>query len=103
MTKIKYTTLFIFFITGLNAQITWQFDKDSLITWYYQEGDEFNSPKLNTEYWSDWYGWGRSIWGNKEQQYYTQYRNHFLKDGKLILTAKREDVNACLLYTSRCV
>lgn len=75
----------------------WQFNKDSLITWYYQEGDEFNTSKLNANYWSDWYGWGRSIWGNKEQQYYTPYRNHFLKDGKLILTAKREDVNARLV------
>jgi beta-glucanase (GH16 family) len=72
----------------------WQFDKDSVTTWYYQEGDEFNNDKLNTEYWSDWYGWARSISSNKEQQYYTQFKNHFIKDGKLILTAKRQDINA---------
>jgi beta-glucanase (GH16 family) len=71
----------------------WQFDKDSLITWYYQEGDEFSSDKLNTDYWSDWYGWARSITSNKEQQYYTKFKNHFLKDGQLILTAKPEEIN----------
>ncbi len=97
MIKINYTLLLFFLITFSNAQIMWQFDKDSLITWYYQEGDEFNGPTLNTEYWNDWYGWGRSIWGTKEQQYYTRYKNHFLKDGKLILTVKREEVNARLV------
>lgn len=74
------------------AQVMWQIDKDSLITWYYQEGDEFNTDSLNKKYWSDWYGWGRSIVGNKEQQYYTHWQNHFLKDGILTLTAKRKDV-----------
>lgn len=94
MIKTIYTFLLFLVVTYANAQIMWQFDKDSLITWYYQEGDEFNNEKLNTEYWSDWYGWARSISSNKEQQYYTSYKNHFLKDGKLILTAKREDITA---------
>jgi len=93
MTKLKYTFLLFIFITVCNAQIQWQFNKDSLITWYYQGGDEFSDDKLNTNYWSDWFGWGRSIASNKEQQYYTKYKNHFLKDGKLILTAKPQDIN----------
>ncbi|MBL7918641.1 MAG: glycoside hydrolase family 16 protein, partial [Bacteroidia bacterium] len=59
----------------------------------YQEGDEFNGTAVNQQYWKDWFGWGRSISGNKEQQYYSKYKNHFLNDGILTLTAKREDVN----------
>lgn len=94
MTKLKYTFLLSFFIVQLNAQIMWQFDKDSLITWYYQDGDEFNEQTINTDQWSDWYGWARSISSNKEQQYYTHFKNHFLQDGKLILTAKRQDITA---------
>ncbi len=70
----------------------WQFNKDSLITWQYQDGDEFNGPEIDKQKWNDWYGWGRSIAHNKEQQYYSKYNNHFIVDGKLILTAKREDV-----------
>jgi len=75
-----------------HSQILWQFKSDSLITWHYQEGDEFNGSAVNTDYWSDWYGWGRSIAHNKEQQYYSKYKNHFLNNGILTLTAKREDV-----------
>lgn len=71
----------------------WQLNKDSLITWYYQEGDEFNGNAINKTYWTDWFGWGRSISSNKEQQYYSKWKNHFVKDGILSLTAKREDLN----------
>jgi beta-glucanase (GH16 family) len=93
MIKFGYIVL-LFAFTFCRAQVMWQFDKDSLITWYYQDGDEFNGTKVNTNVWGDWYGWARSISSNKEQQYYTQFKNHFLKDGKLILTAKRQDINA---------
>jgi beta-glucanase (GH16 family) len=90
--KIKIIVLFNFFSFISFSQVMWQMDKDSLITWYYQEGDEFNGQSLNKNYWSDWYGWGRSISGNKEQQYYSRWKNHYVKDGILTLTAKREDV-----------
>lgn len=93
MTKFRYILLLLAF-TVCKAQVMWQFDKDSLITWYYQDGDEFNGSKVNTNMWADWYGWARSISSNKEQQYYSQYKNHFFKDGKLILTAKRQDITA---------
>ena len=82
------------FCLTTNAQILWQFEKDSLITWHYQEGDEFNGGSVNKAIWSDWYGWARSIASNIEQQYYTNYKNHFVKDGKLILTAKPEIIHA---------
>jgi len=92
MTRIIYI-ISLLFTVSVNAQILWQFDKDSLITWRYQEGDEFNGTAVNTAYWKDWFGWGRSISSNIEQQYYSKYKNHFLKDGILTLTAKREGVN----------
>ncbi|MGE0568336.1 MAG: family 16 glycosylhydrolase [Bacteroidia bacterium] len=93
MTRLKYFIFFSSFCFNLIfSQIQWQFEKDSLITWYYQEGDEFNGDTLNRSYWSTWYGWARSISSNKEQQYYTDKGNHFLKDGKLYLTAKKEKI-----------
>lgn len=85
--------LLLFIQTG-SSQILWQINKDSVYTWYYQDGDEFNDNTLNTNEWSYWYGWGRTIWGNKEQQYYTDGKNHVLKDGQLLLYAKREKVTA---------
>src|SRR6478735_11931187 len=90
--KLRIAFLLTLFTAASNAQIMWQMDKDSLITWNFQEGDEFNGDSLNKNYWGDWYGWGRSITSNKEQQYYSKWQNHFLKDGILTLTAKRKDV-----------
>lgn len=93
MTKSKlFFICFQMLMISLSGQIMWQMDKDSLITWNYQEGDEFNGDSINKNYWSDWYGWGRSITSNKEQQYYSKWKNHFLKDGILTLTAKRQNV-----------
>ncbi len=92
MTNLRLILVFLITAEVVSAQIQWQFNKDSLITWHYQEGDEFNGNEVNKLYWNDWFGWGRSIAGNKEQQYYSKYKNHFVNDGILTLTAKREDV-----------
>jgi beta-glucanase (GH16 family) len=83
----------LFLLLNVKAQVMWQLNKDSLITWHYQEGDEFNGDAINKNYWTDWFGWARSISSNKEQQYYSKWKNHFVKDGILTLTAKREDLN----------
>lgn len=94
MIKCFYTTAFLLLLLLFaESQIMWQFNKDSLITWHYEDGDEFNGNEINGQQWNDWYGWGRSISANKEQQYYSKYNNHFLKNGILSLSAKREDVN----------
>jgi beta-glucanase (GH16 family) len=93
MTKFLYSCILIFLSSLLlKGQIMWQFNTDSVITWHYEDGDEFNGTEINKTAWSDWYGWGRSISSNKEQQYYSKFHNHYLKNGVLILTAKREDV-----------
>lgn len=80
-----------------NAQILWQINKDTVITYNYQDGDEFSEPEINKEKWSSWYGWARSIYSNKEQQYYTDYENHEIKNGNLYITTAKKTVNARMI------
>lgn len=64
--------------------------------------DEFDGDTLNEEYWNYMYGdgsiYGNPGWGNQEAQYYKE-ENVSLRDGNLIITAKREDCNG-KKYTS---
>ena len=57
--------------------------------------DEFDGETLNEEYWNYMLGDGSSYnnpgWGNNDAQYY-QKENLYLKDGKLIIQAKKETV-----------
>jgi hypothetical protein len=78
----------------LTAQVKWLFNKDGVVTWYYQEGDEFNGKEINKEYWADSYGWARTLYNNKEQQYYTKYENHEVSNGTLKLSAKKDSITA---------
>jgi beta-glucanase (GH16 family) len=77
-----------------NSQILWQINKDTVITYHYFDGDEFSENEVSKEKWSSWYGWARSIVSNKEQQYYSDYKNHELKNGCLYLTTRKENVEA---------
>src|SRR5688500_252022 len=99
MTKgFKYLPLlFSFLVAGLNAQVQWQFNKDTVITWYYSDGDEFNSGRLDTDKWKYSYNGSHSIASNKEQQYYSNGENHHLDKGVLSLFAKREAVTRRLI------
>jgi beta-glucanase (GH16 family) len=85
--------VFLFLSSGLSSQLLLQINKDSTHTWYYNQGDEFNAEQINTAYWSYHFGWGRSIYPNKEQQYYTDGENHRLQNGKLSLYAEKRTVN----------
>src|ERR1700741_1080798 len=76
------------------AQKLWQINKDTVYTWYYDDGDEFNAKTVNTDKWKYWYGWTRSIFSQGEQEYYTDGLNHELKDGCLLLSAKKENIDA---------
>jgi hypothetical protein len=69
----------------------WQFNKDTVIAWYYQDGDEFNGNSVNIDYWS-FAGSARSLYMNKEQQYYTDGKNHVVNNGTLKLIAKKDSV-----------
>lgn len=79
------------------AQTLWQINKDTLITWHYQDGDEFNDSVINTVYWKYWYGWARSIHFQKEAQYYTNGNNMELKNGRLNIVAIRERITEKLV------
>lgn len=37
----------------------WQIKKDTVITWYYWDGDEFNGTKMNTDKWISGYPWSK--------------------------------------------
>jgi beta-glucanase (GH16 family) len=92
MLRASFILAYLFSCTCGVSQVMWQFNKDTVITWYYQEGDEFNGAKLNTGYWK-YVGSVRSIYTNKEQQYYTDGQNHIIDKGRLLLFAKKETVN----------
>ena len=93
--------LFIFIFTVgyfySNSQIQWQINKDTIITYYYEDGDEFSDTEISKEKWGSWYGWARSITSNKEQQYYSDYKNHELKNGNLYITCQKEATTARLI------
>ena len=60
--------------------------------------DEFDGDKLNTENWTYEHG-NNNGWGNQEAQYYTDH-NDSVKDGNLVITAKRENTKDKYDYTS---
>ena len=53
--------------------------------------DEFDGNAVNTNNWK--YETGAGGWGNNELQNYTNGSNAEVKDGKLIITAKKIDDN----------
>jgi beta-glucanase (GH16 family) len=81
----------------LLSQQLWQINKDTIINWYYADGDEFNDSILNLNKWDYQFGWARSIAANKEQQYYTDGKNHELKNGCLHLFALNSKTDAKLI------
>ncbi|MES2566719.1 MAG: glycoside hydrolase family 16 protein [Bacteroidota bacterium] len=91
---MKKNILFVLLLFSLKqqAQILWQINKDTVITWYYFDGDDFTDPTINIKKWDYWYGWTRNIFSHKEQQYYTDGTNHEIKNGSLNLFAKRERI-----------
>ncbi len=92
---MKINTFFIF-LFSLNfvssAQVMWQFKKDTVVTWGYFDGDEFNGDKVNTDYWDYTSGGSHTIFNNLEQQYYTNGYNHKVNNGTLKLIAKKEAI-----------
>lgn len=86
----KLIFLFLLLTSFLTAQVMWQIKKDTVVKWYYQEGDEFDSNSVNTSYWKYVPSASHNIYTNKEQQYYTQGDNHIMSNGTLKLIAKKE-------------
>ena len=92
--RIFLTLIFVFGIYISDSQVLWQINKDTVITYNYFDGDEFSGTEVSKEKWSSWYGWARSIATNKEQQYYSDYKNHEVKNGCLYLTTRKEEFEA---------
>ncbi|RCW33928.1 glycosyl hydrolase family 16 [Marinilabilia salmonicolor] len=55
--------------------------------------DEFNSSSVNKSNWTFEIGTGDWGWGNDELQYYTDGDNVEITDGKLVITARKENDN----------
>lgn len=79
------------------GQNLWHFKKDTVITYYYMDGDEFSEEKVDKEKWSSWYGWARSIVSNKEQQYYSDYKHLKTKNGCLYITTESNPIQENLI------
>ena len=93
----QFLILFSCGIFSSNSQTLWQINKDTVTTYNYSDGDEFSEGEISKEKWSSWYGWARSIYSNKEQQYYTNYKNTEIKNGNLYITSAKETVNARMI------
>ncbi|MFV0469874.1 MAG: family 16 glycosylhydrolase [Dysgonomonas sp.] len=78
----KYILLFTLVIFGIPL-----FAQDDYVLMW---SDEFNSEAIDTQKWS--FETGGTGWGNKELQFYTaRSENAYIKDGKLIISALKED------------
>lgn len=70
--------------------------------WHLVWNDEFSGKKIDTNKWDFQLGTGSQYglqgWGNNELQYYRK-ENAFIKDGKLVLEARKENYEGCA-YTS---
>lgn len=94
----KIILFFVLTLTiNLSAQNLWQISKDTVITYYYMDGDEFSTGEINKDKWKSWYGWARSIVSNKEQQYYSEFKNHELKNGCLYITTEKKEAEQRLI------
>lgn len=69
-------------------------------SWQLVWSDEFDGNSLNTDYWVYDIGTGEWGWGNNELQYYTNRKENVeVKNGNLIITARKENYGG-MNYTS---
>ena len=66
--------------------------------------DEFDGPNLNTDNWTCEIGRGSNGWGNAELQYYTDRpENVDVRDGKLVMTARKESYQGATATSARLI
>ena len=66
--------------------------------------DEFDGPSLNTDNWTCEIGRGSNGWGNSELQYYTDRpENVDVRDGKLVITARKESYQGATATSARLI
>jgi beta-glucanase (GH16 family) len=89
MRQLNYNYLLLLLIlsVNLNAQYLWQIKSDTIVTWYFQSGDEFNGTDLNTEKWKSGLPWGNVA---MSQDLYFNDENVVTSDGKISFISKKE-------------
>lgn len=55
--KAKLLIFGFVFSSLLPAQVMWQIKSDTVIKWYYYDGDEFNGPRVDEAKWIPAYSW----------------------------------------------
>lgn len=66
--------------------------------------DEFDGVSLNTDWWTCETGRGSNGWGNAELQYYTDRpENVDVRDGKLVITARKESYQGATATSARLI
>lgn len=66
--------------------------------------DEFDGDVLDSDYWTCEIGRGSNGWGNEELQYYTDRpENVCLRDGKLVITAVKEEYEGAQVTSARLI
>lgn len=66
--------------------------------------DEFDGDSLNTSFWTPEVGRGHNGWGNNELQYYTgRKENVDVRDGRLVITAQKEDYGGASVTSARLI
>jgi len=84
--------LFILISNSCFAQVLIQFKESTAKVYQYNDGDEFNAPELNKDKWSTSYPWGRYLYCSNDKNYYSDQENFVLKNGRLQIIAKNENV-----------
>lgn len=62
-----------------NAQVMWQLKTDTVIKWFYYDGDEFNTASVDTSKWD--YASGSGNANIKQDLYFTNGENTYQKGG----------------------
>lgn len=86
MKAIVLSFLMILFLNS-QAQVMWQIKTDTVVKWYYQDGDEFNSDQLDENKWIYGMPWGKFV---MTQDLYFADENVKLKDGVISFVANKE-------------
>ncbi len=81
--------LLLLCVFSAKAQYLWQLNEDTIVTWYYQDGDEFNNNEVDREKWSTAYTWGRTVIG--QDLYYTDGEDMEENGGVLKLYLNKRD------------
>ncbi|MDR0272223.1 MAG: glycoside hydrolase family 16 protein [Clostridiales bacterium] len=97
---ILFCMLIAFTVIGCNNSNKIPAPEDYTLIWH----DEFNGNEIDFEKWAFQLGtgtdYGLTQWGNNEEQFYQGTENAFVRDGTLIIEARRENAPQYMEYTS---